>query len=97
MIRPFAEVLDDLVSKRREIDQFKADHPELEKAMQLIEDYLKLFDEANKHWQAPTVIYPSVGPVINPMLINPAPVVIRPLTNPFTKPWTVTCEANECQ
>jgi hypothetical protein len=91
MKRPLTEVLDELVKAKMQIEQWKAEHPENAEIVQMIEDYLRLFAEVQECWQPPTVIYPHVGPVLNPVLINPAPVVIRPL--PYQPPWTVTCEA----
>lgn len=74
------EILDELVKKKMQIEQWKLDHPEAVEIVQMVEDYLKLFDDVYRQMQPPTVIYPP----LNPGLINPAPVF------PPGPPWIIT-------
>lgn len=59
-----AQLLNDLVEKKTQIEQFKTDHPEMAGALQLVENYTALFEEVCKRCQqniptyVPYPVYP---------------------------------------
>ena len=83
---PLTETLDELVKKKMQIEQWKLDHPEAVEIVQMVEDYLKLFDDVYRQMQPPTIInpYPSIPVTTNPGIISPAP-------NPFNPPYKIIC------
>jgi len=55
-MRNLTEALDELVKKKMQIEQWKLDHPEAVEIVQMVEEYLKLFDEVYRQCQPPTII-----------------------------------------
>jgi hypothetical protein len=83
-MKNLTETLDELVKKKLQIEKWKLDHPESVEIVQMVEDYLKLFDELYRQLQPAPV---SIPPYINPGIVNPAPVA--PLFPPGP-PWVIT-------
>jgi hypothetical protein len=90
-MKNFSETLDELVKKKMQIEQWKAAHPEAVEIVQMVEDYLKLFDDFYRQCQPPTVIapYPSSPVTTNPVIINPAPITGPRF--PLDPPYKITC------
>lgn len=63
------DTLNKLVEKKAQIEQFKADHPEMVEAIQLVEEYTALFEEACKQCQQSQPNY-----IPYPVPYNPYPV-----------------------
>lgn len=91
-MKKLIDTLDELVKKKMEIEQWKKEHPDMTEIVQLIEDYLRLFDDVYKQCQPPTVIgpypfnAPTTVPILNPGIINPAPNPLSPYL-----PYKITC------
>ena len=86
-MRNLTGTLGELVKKKMEIEEWKKEHPDMAEIVQLVEDYLRLFDDLYRQCQPPTVVYPFNAPILNPGIINPA-------SNPFSPPYKITCDTN---
>ena len=75
-MKPLTEMLDELVKKKMQIEQWKAAHPEAVEIVQMVEEYAALFDEVYRQLQPAPVSIP-------PYIVNPAPVPLYPLGSPW--------------
>ena len=61
-MKNLSDLINGLVEKKMQIEQYKKDHPEQSEIVQMVEDYTALFDEVCRQSQVP--VQPIVYPVI---------------------------------
>ena len=68
-MKELSTLLDELVQKKMQIEQFKTEHPELAEMVQMVEEYFVLYDELYRLVQhsLPVPLYPMYPPY-NPLL-----------------------------
>lgn len=68
-VKNIAELLNDLIEKKTQIEQFKVDHPEMLEAIQVVGEYMALFEEICMRCEQNTpnyIPYPVIYPY-NPL------------------------------
>lgn len=70
-LKNLSDLINELVEKKMQIEQFKKDHPEQGEIVQMVEDYTALFDEVCRQCQQSTPTYIPYPVYPNPYLSYP--------------------------